>query len=129
MPDFSFKKGEKLSSRKEITSLFRSGRVLVSHPIRIIYDLSHEGDFPARVAISVPKRLFKRAVDRNLLKRRIREIYRQHKPGFYHQLNEMEVRIHMVIQVHHAGIVDYHLLEQAVQRGIEKVERDLEKQH
>ncbi len=41
------------------------------------------GHTPALMAVSVPKRLFKRAVDRNLMKRRIREAYRLQKPGLY----------------------------------------------
>jgi ribonuclease P protein component len=48
--------------------------------------LRRADDAPSRIVVSVPKRSFKRAVKRNLLKRRIREAYRRHKdllgPGF-----------------------------------------------
>lgn len=46
-------------------------------PLRAVYRRTDTGPVPMiRIAVSVPKRLFKRAVDRNLLKRRIREAFR-----------------------------------------------------
>jgi ribonuclease P protein component len=126
MPEFSFKKGERLSSGKAITSLFQSGSMLVSHPVRILYHASgEEGDYTARMAVSVPKRLFKRAVDRNLLKRRIREAYRQMKPEFYRRLKQKGVKVQMVIQYQHAEIVDYKVLEAGIRKGLEKMEGNL----
>jgi ribonuclease P protein component len=125
MPGYSFKKGERLSSRKTITSLFQSGRVVISHPVRIIYQFSEEGDYPAMMAVSVPKRTFKRAVDRNLLKRRIREIYRLSKPQFYSRLEKAGMKIHLVIQYQQSGIEEFGLLEKGIRKGLEKVTADL----
>ena len=48
------------------------------------------------MAVSVPKRLFKRAVDRNLLKRRIREAYRLNKSDLYHLLEQKELKLNLV---------------------------------
>lgn len=75
---YTFKKEERLCSKKLLTKLFHSGSSFISYPFRITW-LRHELTVPAQVVISVPKRTFKRAVDRNLIKRRIREIYRHHK--------------------------------------------------
>lgn len=77
-----FHGGERLKSRKEIGRLFgKAGQSLSSYPLILKYAEAEEprGDFPFQAAFVVPKRKFKRAVDRNLIKRRIREAYRLEK--------------------------------------------------
>jgi ribonuclease P protein component len=125
MPEFTFTKGERLSSRKAIAELFRTGRVQVSTPVRILYQVTGEGDYPASMAVSIPKRLFKRAVDRNLLKRRIREIYRLYKPEFYDQLNRAGIKLQLVIQYQKTDIVEYGALEEGMRRGLSIVLSDV----
>ena len=72
-----YAKNGKLKSKKAIDSLFRQGKTINAFPIRAIY-LSEENatGISTNVGVSVPKKNFKRAVDRNLLKRRMREAYR-----------------------------------------------------
>ena len=78
------------------------------------------------MAVSVPKRIFKRAVDRNLLKRRIREAYRLNKPAFYELMaREKKRSLHLVIQYQHRKIVDYHNIEDGLIRGLAKIEVQL----
>jgi ribonuclease P protein component len=76
---FTFKKEEKLSSEKNIKELFEKGSSFYLHPFRVISLIHPDQSCPHQVLISVPVRNFKRAVDRNLIKRRIREAYRLHK--------------------------------------------------
>ena len=121
MSEFSFHKGERLSGAKTISSLFQSGRSVVSHPFRIIYSHSDATAYPVRVAISVPKRLFKRAVDRNLIKRRIREAYRLNKKQFYPRLEALEVRLNIVVQYQHREIIDYQSIQAGLVKGMNKV--------
>ena len=80
----SFTKGERLSSFKEIQALMKKGETFFCYPFKVVYQnvmLSETAEEAATNAIivSVPKRNFKRAVKRNLLKRRIRESYRLNK--------------------------------------------------
>lgn len=80
------------------------------------------------MAVSVPKRIFKKAVDRNLLKRRIREAYRLNKPGLYELAMNRGVKIHMVIQYHEQDISDYSAIEKGLHKGLMKLAHNLEKQ-
>ncbi|MCA6380800.1 MAG: ribonuclease P protein component [Cytophagales bacterium] len=83
MTRFTFKKEEKLTSEKWIKELFEKGSSFYLSPLKVIYLLHPNQDLPNQVLISVPARNFKRAVDRNRIKRQLREAYRLHK----HQLD------------------------------------------
>lgn len=74
-------KRERLNSRKVIEELFTGGgRSLPLFPLRIVYMPLENDSFPtASILIIVPKRRFKRAVNRNRVKRQIREAYRKNK--------------------------------------------------
>lgn len=79
----SFTKGERLSSFKEIQDLMKKGEPFFHYPFKVVYrnvalEDANEEVLNA-IIVSVPKRNFKRAVKRNLLKRRIRESYRLNK--------------------------------------------------
>ena len=121
MLDFSFHKGERLGSKKSISNLFKSGKSVVAYPLRIIYLQSENLAYPAAVVISVPKRLFRRAVDRNLLKRRIREAYRLNKPEFYSNLRSADVSIKLVIQYQQKEIKNFSMIQSGLKKGLDKV--------
>lgn len=76
--DATLPKAERLCGRAAVEALFSRGRVFQSGCLRCRV-LAREDDGPVRILVSVPKRHFKRAVKRNLLKRRIRESYRRQK--------------------------------------------------
>lgn len=69
---FGLPRSERLRSKKEIAELFDLGRSVGRKPLRAVVRDAES----SAMMVSVPKRLFKRAVDRNLLKRRVREAYR-----------------------------------------------------
>ncbi len=76
----TFSKSERLKSRKDIAELFATGDVLFSYPIKWVYKKKEGARTPAvRMGFSVSKRNWKRAVDRNRLKRLLREVYRLNK--------------------------------------------------
>lgn len=77
--DAALPKSERLCGLKAVGELFQTGKSASAGCLRCKY-LSREGyGMPSRIVVSVPKRSFKRAVKRNLLKRRIRESYRRQK--------------------------------------------------
>lgn len=71
-------KSERLSGLSRVSELFAHGKSGSCGCIRYRY-LKRDDDAPSRIVVSVPKRNFKRAVKRNLLKRRLRESYRRQK--------------------------------------------------
>lgn len=121
MSAYSFKKGERLSSKKAISSLFQSGKSVISHPVRILYEVTETGIYPAALAISVPKRSFKRAVDRNTIKRKIREAYRLYKPEFYSGVEKTHRGLHLVILYHSRKMEDFHTIERGIRLGLERI--------
>ena len=63
-----------LKSKKEASLLFKKGRLIKNYPY-LIYYLSAPSEENTKLLISIPKKSFKKAVDRNKIKRQIREIY------------------------------------------------------
>lgn len=86
---FTFEKDEKLKSRKQIESLFLDGKNVKSFPFRLIYHpIEFEGKFPIKAGFSVPKRNIKLAVNRNRIKRMMRELYRLNKHQYTEHLTK-----------------------------------------
>jgi ribonuclease P protein component len=75
---FTFSKNEILRKKKDIKELFENGSSFFMHPFKVLY-LSHQGEKHHQVIFTVSRRTFKNAVDRNLVKRRLREAYRLNK--------------------------------------------------
>jgi ribonuclease P protein component len=80
MGRYTFRKEEKLSKDKLIQELFDKGSSFYLFPFKVFFMANPDQNTPFhQVVISVSKRNFKRAVDRNLIKRRVREAYRLNK--------------------------------------------------
>lgn len=76
----NFPPSNRIKSREESTLLFNKGKRLNSFPFRIVYQfVDTEGINDFKLMISVPKRIFKKAVDRNHVKRQIKEVIRTNK--------------------------------------------------
>ena len=82
-------KKERLSSKKLIDQLFTEGKTFFSYPFKVFYLFQEaEKEFPVQVLITVSKKNFKKAVDRNKLKRLVREGYRKNKSNLFDQLSK-----------------------------------------
>lgn len=87
MEGFTLSKQERLSSLKDIEVLFKEGKSFTKYPFRVIWlEKDPTSGTRIRVMFSVSKRKFPKAVDRNKVKRLMRESYRLLKPEFYQSL-------------------------------------------
>lgn len=77
---YTLSKEERLSWKRYIDQLFAQGQSFIAFPLRVVFLLVEEEDLPpVSIMVSVPKKRFKRAVKRNLIKRQVREAYRVRK--------------------------------------------------
>lgn len=116
-PNTSFPKKEKLCGKTAISRLLAGGKHGSVPGLRFLY-LTENGLEHSRLMISVPKKSFKRAVKRNLLKRRIRESWRKQK----HML-AADSGLDILIMYPSKEIMNYEDIHTAVGAIIEKLNR------
>ncbi|MFK7781555.1 ribonuclease P protein component [Psychroserpens sp.] len=85
---FKFPKKEKLKSQKLIEQLFSEGKSVTAFPLRMVYlKITSNDDIQFKTGVSVSKRSFKNAVDRNRIKRLLREAYRLNKSTYFNNIS------------------------------------------
>lgn len=98
MIPLTFKKEERLTGKKTFDLLFNSGKSLIVSPLRLVWvEIKSTGSFPVQLGISVPKKSFAKAVDRNTIKRKIRESYRKNKRSLYELLQKKNLHIALMM--------------------------------
>ncbi|WP_445734606.1 ribonuclease P protein component [Mariniflexile sp.] len=84
---YTFNKKEKLKSKKLIEQLFAEGKSVSAFPLRLVFlPTNFDENVVAKTGVSVSKRHFKRAVDRNRIKRLMREVYRLNKTEYFNNM-------------------------------------------
>ena len=126
----TFIKAERLSSFREIEDLMRNGKTLFHYPFKVLYKESEPageitgGNPPLHsIMVSVPKKNFKRAVKRNLLKRKIRESYRLNK----HLLVSPQSKINFLLVYISKNILEYKEIESKVADILGKISEAVKK--
>jgi len=114
---FILSKDERLCSKKQIEKLFTEGDTFLVYPLKIVYtEIESKGLGPAQVVFAVSTKIFKKAVFRNLVKRRMREAYRLNKQLLQAENNPAPLGIVFI----YIGkkILDFHSIEKAMKRSL-----------
>lgn len=124
----TFKKEERLSEKKIIKELFEKGFSFYLSPFKVVWlNTSIEGLFPAKVMITVSNRNFRNAVDRNRIRRIIREAYRKNKQILYDSITQPSMKMAFVIIYTGKNIIQYSEAEAKIililQRLVEENEK------
>ncbi|MBQ9138737.1 MAG: ribonuclease P protein component [Alistipes sp.] len=116
-------KPERLSSYGAIRRLFAEGRSGFVYPFRYVYIVEDAACPQAAILFSTPKKYHKRANKRNLLRRRMREVYRHNKELITSTLGNRS--IHIAIVYSSKTIHDYQTINNAVTKLLEQISANI----
>jgi ribonuclease P protein component len=107
----TFRKEEKLKKKTLIAELFARGKSISVFPLKMIYlETDHDSTYKIQAGVSVSKRNFKKAVQRNRIKRLMRESYRKNKFLIY---NSEDTKKHIFMFIYQGkNEVSYQLMEE-----------------
>ncbi len=111
---------ERLKREKDLNALFLSGKAHSFFPLRAVFVLAErrEGeDSPVRVCVSAPKKKFRRAHDRNRIKRLLREAWRVRKSALYEAVPP-EKQLHLMLIFSGKELPDLETVSGAVEKAI-----------
>ena len=118
----TFNKSERLCSKTLISNLFtKKSHSFVLYPYKIVWRIIEESNSPAQVCITVSKKHFKKAVDRNKFKRKIKNIHRLNKNDLYNCLNSLNLKISMMVINLSSEHLEYSKLEKKYQLVIQNL--------
>jgi len=128
---YTLNKSERLKSRKQIEQLFKEGKRLSVSPFLIYYLLgalsANDSRLSTRFAVGVSSKNFKKAVDRNRIKRLIRESYRLQKPNFSKALKANNQQLSLFFIFTGKELPDYKFVYDKVAIALQKISIDIEK--
>lgn len=118
----TFPKNEKLCGEIRIGRLFAEGEAFIAYPLRIVYKFSDElQDSGVKILISVPKKKIKKAVQRNRIKRQIREAYRLNKVALLESCQQSDKSLQIAITYLSDKPTEYRVIEDKVKQALKKM--------
>ena len=111
----TFHKQERLCSKKQMELLFNKGSSKLAYPIKLQFlETPVDLEYPVQGMFVAPKRSFKKAHDRNKLKRRMREVYRLNKSAFYETLISKNKKYILAFIYIGKKIEEYDIIEKSI---------------
>lgn len=128
----TFKKEERICNRKLIGKLFSDNQSFFQYPFKVIYHIVQPDDhrlftdrYPVQVLFTIPKKRFKRAVDRNRLKRLMREAYRKNKHAIYEILVRKQNYLALGFIYTGKQPLSYNEIEKKIKAAIMRLKQEL----
>jgi len=124
----TFRKYDKLKSSLEIEALYRENQSVTVYPLKCYYSFSEitEDKHIVRAAFTVSKRTFKKAVERNALKRKMREAYRlNYKSVFEVFMNQKEKQLKLFFIYIGKETLDYRCIDKSMQAILKVINVEL----
>ncbi|MBL7771584.1 MAG: ribonuclease P protein component [Chitinophagaceae bacterium] len=127
---FTLSAKERIKSRKDIETLFQSGKAFLIYPFRVLYRSrsKEETDAPLQFMVSVPKRNFRKATARNRIRRQIKEAYRLHKIALQPLLVQHQVQVQCAFVFMGKEAPAYHVIEETMKRSLQRLQSELQLQ-
>ena len=123
---FSYNKKEKLKSKKQLDALFATGKNFTIFPVKVFYmPVEAESDFPLKVGVGVSSRNFKKATDRNRIKRLLREAYRTEKTLLFEHIKVSEQKLALFFLYVDKTLPEYGVIKSKMQLVIERLTKQL----
>ena len=104
---YTFKKDEKLKSRKTIEQLFKEGKSFSNFPFRVLWKFAEDAKAPIQTGFAVSSKHFKKAVDRNRIKRLMREAYRLQKNELQSLLTQKQLAVFIIYVGNELPVYDF----------------------
>lgn len=121
--NFKFPKSERLSSEKEISKLYGRGNKFTVYPFKVQWLFNEKTT--NQIMVVCPKRNFKKAVDRNLIKRRMREAYRLNKDSLIEACTKNTTYFNIAFVFIGNEIVDSTVIHSKFKNAIDKLKDEL----
>ena len=123
--DFSYNKTEKLKSKKQLDTLFKSGKSFVIFPIKVLYDVPALQNNIIKTGVGVSSKHFRKAVDRNRVKRLLREAYRTEKQPLHIYLNNNKKQVAVFLLFIDKVMPQYDLIKTKMKLCIQRLIQEL----
>lgn len=120
-------KYEKLCSRTAINNIFVRGKSVICYPLRAAFSIAADTGTPVQFLVSIPKKKIRKAVNRVLLRRRVREAYRLNRSELVSHIKAKGCSLKVAFLYLSDEIADYAVIDAKMQALMKKINEAVDK--